>query len=358
MCRRDDLGDLADPVLVPQQVVDLLVEHLPGDLPGLGQDPRSVPGVGVVAEIGALVDEPLARRVDDDPERVAVLLETVTDREIAELGSVAIPCDRVAAGPVAGGRRSGLERHTDPVPGVVPGAAHLGQIPARAQVARPPLGVGLEATGREHDGVGLEVATMPLDGASHALHDTAIGRLTADELEPSRLVVHRDAQPLGLVEQVVHESGATADHLEDRAAPEREASLVAERLAAVAGREPHAMIPHPAQGRVAVRGEDVGQVGVAPVVGDPPEGRHEVLSRVRAEVRVGQLGFAQRADELEDVVGAVVGGTHQPRGERGVPSAPRLRRPLEQLDLRAGLAGGDGGAQSGVPGPDHQDACH
>ena len=54
---RCNLGDLADAVLVAQQVRDLLVEHLPGELPGLFEDDAPVLGVGVVAELGALVDE-------------------------------------------------------------------------------------------------------------------------------------------------------------------------------------------------------------------------------------------------------------------------------------------------------------
>ena len=57
-----DLGDLPDAVLVAQQVLHLLVEDLPGELAGLLQDHAAVLGIGVVAEVGALVDEALAGR--------------------------------------------------------------------------------------------------------------------------------------------------------------------------------------------------------------------------------------------------------------------------------------------------------
>ena len=58
------LGDLPDAVLVAQQVRHLAVEDLPGELAGCSRITRAVLGVGVVAEVGALVDEALAVGVD------------------------------------------------------------------------------------------------------------------------------------------------------------------------------------------------------------------------------------------------------------------------------------------------------
>src|SRR3546814_14525979 len=79
---RRHLGDPADAILVAQQVRDLLVEHLPGELVRLVQDHPSVLGIGVVAEVGALVDETAAVRVDHDAERVGVLLERSEARRV------------------------------------------------------------------------------------------------------------------------------------------------------------------------------------------------------------------------------------------------------------------------------------
>ncbi len=95
------LGDLADAVLVALHVLDLGVEHLPGELVGLLQHDAAVFRIGVVAEVGALVDEALAVGVDEDAERIGMLLELVADREVAELGRVHLPLHRVAARPVA-----------------------------------------------------------------------------------------------------------------------------------------------------------------------------------------------------------------------------------------------------------------
>ena len=83
-----DLGHLADAVLVPLQVDDLLVEDLPGELMRLVEDFAAVFGIGVIAKIGSFVAEPHAVRIDHDRERIAVLLEIVADREVAEFGAL------------------------------------------------------------------------------------------------------------------------------------------------------------------------------------------------------------------------------------------------------------------------------
>ena len=55
-----------------------------------------------------------------------MLLEAVADGQIAELGSVALPADRVAARPVAVGAGADVQRHFDACAGIEAGAADLG----------------------------------------------------------------------------------------------------------------------------------------------------------------------------------------------------------------------------------------
>src|SRR3546814_5552112 len=88
--------------------------------------------------------------VDHDAELVGVLLEAVADGEIAELGRVVVPLAGMAARPVSEGRGADIQRHADAVARVEASAAHLRQLPARPQVARPPLGIGLETAAGEH----------------------------------------------------------------------------------------------------------------------------------------------------------------------------------------------------------------
>ena len=98
-----------------------------------------------------------------------MLLEVVADLEVAELGRVAVPADRVRARPVAGRLGADVERHADAVAGVEAGAAHLGELPAGAQVARAHLGVGLEAAGRQHHAFAGDLDGLALVADAHAL---------------------------------------------------------------------------------------------------------------------------------------------------------------------------------------------
>ena len=59
-CCGRHLGNLPDPIFIAQQMHDLAVEYLPSELTWLLQDHAAIFGVGVVAEVGALVDEALA----------------------------------------------------------------------------------------------------------------------------------------------------------------------------------------------------------------------------------------------------------------------------------------------------------
>ena len=141
----------------------------------LVQDLAAVLGVGVVAEVGALVEEALAVGVEQDAERVGVLLEAVADGQVAELRRVALPLHRVAAGPLAGRHGADVQRHAQAVAGVEARAAHLGQVPAGAEVAGAPLGVGLEAAGGQHHRVGGQVAGDAVLLDAHAADAGVVG---------------------------------------------------------------------------------------------------------------------------------------------------------------------------------------
>ena len=163
-------------VFVALQVLHLLVEDLPGELARLLQHHAAVFGIGVVAEIGALVDEALAGGVDQDGERIGVLLELVADREVAEFRRVHLPLHRVAARPVAARARADVQRHADAVAGVEAGAAHLGEVPAGAEIARAPFGIGLEAAAGEHDRLAAQLAFDAVVPDAHAFDADAVDR--------------------------------------------------------------------------------------------------------------------------------------------------------------------------------------
>src|SRR6516165_170820 len=97
---------------------NLLVEDLPGEQAGLVQDLTAIFGVGVAVEVAALVQETLAPGVDDDPERIVVLLEAITDIEVAKGRGVQIPGDGMRTRPVPGNGRTQVERHLQTLPSV------------------------------------------------------------------------------------------------------------------------------------------------------------------------------------------------------------------------------------------------
>ena len=109
------LGDARDAVFLAQEMDDFLVEDLPGEHAGLVQDLAAVFGIGVAVEVEPLVEETLAARIDDDAERVVVLLEAVADIEVAKGRRVQVPGDGVRARPMPGDGGADIERHLQPL---------------------------------------------------------------------------------------------------------------------------------------------------------------------------------------------------------------------------------------------------
>src|SRR5207247_6884551 len=189
---RPHLGHARDAVLGAQQMKHLRIEDLPGELPGLLADRAAVLRVGEAVEVGALVDEAPAVGVDEDAEGIAVLLELVADGELTELGRVPVPAAGVAARPVAEGARADLEGHAQAVAGVEARAAYLSQLPARTEVARPPLGIGFEAAAGEHDRSSGEITKLSTVAYPHAVHAHTVPQ----ERECPRLVEDLDPAPV------------------------------------------------------------------------------------------------------------------------------------------------------------------
>ena len=217
------------------------VEDLPGEAVRLLQDRAAVAGVGVVAEIRAFVDEAPPGGVDHDAPRVAVLLEAVADREVAELRRIVIPGDGMAARPVAIGRRADLQRHADAVAGVEAAAAHFRQLPAGAEIAGAPFRIGLEAAGGEHH----RLRRNRLDPAILLEADAAHRVAVVDQVQHPRAVADADPRRPGNPGVAVDEAGPAAPGLQRQPAPEAEAAVDPERLPAVDRHEADALAAQP-----------------------------------------------------------------------------------------------------------------
>src|SRR3546814_8563079 len=95
----------------------------------------------------------------------------------------------MAARPVSEGRGADIQRHADAVARVEAAAAHLRQLPARPQVARPPLGIGFETAAGEHHSGCAKVVDAPAMLHPHAGDAVTVGQ----QGEGPRAIAHLDA---------------------------------------------------------------------------------------------------------------------------------------------------------------------
>jgi len=172
-----------------------------------------------------------------------VLLEAVADFEIAELRRVAVPADRVTAGPVAAGRGADLDRHRDAGAGVEARAAYLRQIPSGPEIARAPFRVRLESARGEHDRFCRDALRRAAAAQFESVHAFVVG----EKARRARSVPDFRALALRGPREVVDEARSSPPGFHGEAAPEAHAIPRLERLTAVHRREAHALLPHPAQ---------------------------------------------------------------------------------------------------------------
>ena len=101
-----------------------------------------------------------------------------------------------------------------------------------------------------------------------------------------------DADPLALagLRQIVDETGSAARHLGGAAAPELELAIDLEGLAAIGGIEFHPLTIHPHHGVEAVVDQRLDHVGMGAVLRHPRHVIEVFLTRVAAEIGIGELG--------------------------------------------------------------------
>ena len=158
---------------------------------------------------------------------------------------VQVPCHGVAAAPVSKGLGADLQRHPYAVAGIEPGATHLGQLPARAQVAGAHLGVSLESAAGQHHRPATHLPE-PV-GVAHRKPNN-VAAPVGDQPGGFGLVEHLCALPLHQLEQPVGQALAGAHGLHDQPAPEPHHAVLLERLPAVGQDPARPLLGHPAHG--------------------------------------------------------------------------------------------------------------
>ena len=119
-----------------------------------------------------------------------------------------------------------VERHADRVAGVEARAANLGELPARAQVTRAPLGVRLESPRCKHHGLAFDFESFTV--LPH--HHPADAVVVRHQRNRARVVPDLDALLLRDLRERIHQARAAAHHLEREPAPELELAADIERL--------------------------------------------------------------------------------------------------------------------------------
>src|SRR4029434_9810268 len=136
------------------------------------------------------------------------------------------------------------QRHLDAEAGVVAGAAYLGEVPARSEVARAHLRIGFETAARKDHRCRADLDLLALVLRAHAEHHAVV---VGDEADGGRLVEDLDAFALARLVLVLDQAGAPAQGRGAKPAPELVARAVVDlvRLAAVARLELDALLAQP-----------------------------------------------------------------------------------------------------------------
>ena len=234
-----------------------------------------------------------------------MLLEIVADIEVSEFRRVHVPADGMAARPVAVRLGADLQRHVDAGAGVEAGAAHLGEIPGRSEIARAHLSVALEAAAGQHDCLGADPDLAALVAGDDAAHDAVF----LDQRHRRRLVVDGNAGLHGGLVLKIDQARPAAPGFDREAAPELVLAVHLEGLAAIGGLEAHALGAHPLHGLEGAADQDVGQLGVAAIVGHPAHVVEILVGGVAAEIDVALFVLGEVV-ELNQIVDAVEDHAH------------------------------------------------
>src|SRR2546430_127052 len=192
------------------------------------------------------------------------------------------------------------------VAGVEALSAPLGETPAGPEIARAPLGVGLEAAAGEHDRFAAQLAFDAVVADAHAADPHAV----IEQAQRARAVANLDTALGGGIGEHLDEAGAAADRLDGQPAPELELALDLEGLAAVDRDEAHALAAHPAERVEAAGHQQLDQIGIGAVLRHSRHIVEKLLPRIGAEIGAGDFLLGQIGHERLDIVDSVVSDAH------------------------------------------------
>ena len=330
---------------------DLRIEDLPGEQARLLHHLMPILRIGVAVKIQTLVQEAFTARVHQHAERVVVLLEPVTDGEVAVRRRVHIPLHGVRTRPVAGDRGADVDRHAMADTGVVFRATHLREVPVRPEIARAHLGIRFEPAARHHHGAGAQVVLSKAVADPHALD----ARIAVQQRCGGGVVQHRYADALQPLVQRGDEMLAAAKDVACKAAPELEFPVHLECLPTERRLKPHALSAQPKTSIEAVADQHLGEIGVAAILGQPPHVVEILAFGVAAEVDAAEVEVGDVGCKAQQVIDLGIGEAERTAGERRVAAARLSWRRLDHGDGGTCLLRRQRRVPRRIAGADHQD---
>src|SRR5580698_506306 len=237
--------------------------------------------------------------------------------DIAIIVGVALPGHRVCAGPLPVRLRSDVERHADTVAGVVPGAAHLGHVPARAEIARAPLAAGLEAATGQHYRIRSDLLFDAVNDRANSFN--AI--LSANERHRARIVDYVYSSRCRSLVFRFDQAGATTVGIDHDAAKELESALVVVSLPSVVRQEFYALPHQPMNSIGTAFDQCLGEIRIYVVLRDAAKIVEIVFRGILTEIGARDVGVAQIRNDAFDVLRTVMHHPETAAGEFGIAAA-------------------------------------
>ena len=265
----------------------------------------------MAVEVQAFIDVALAFGVDEEPERVVVLLELVADREIAIGRSVDVPRHRMGTGPMAVGPCADRHRHVEPGAHIESRTAHPRHFPTGAKVLCPHFRIGLEAAAGEHHSAGPDRDRR----ASVFRDDAREPPIFTDETGGGRLIENRDAAPLHIGIERVEQLRPAAPDVQCETAPEFEFSVDLVGLPSQPRPQLHTLLGDPFGSVQTAAHENFQEIRVGPVLGQREKVVKKLVLRVGSKVDVLETLLRQRWQHSEKIVDAC---EREPEGAAGI----------------------------------------
>ena len=195
-------------------------------------------------KVQAFVDKPFSFSIDQHTKNIAVFLKLIANSDITKFGCISVPSRRVAPRPIPVGCCTYVKRHLEAIALVEARTSDFGQFPARAQIARPHLWIGLKTTTSQHNRLGHVFCWHTFFKYMDPFDLTVF----IDQRSRSCIELDQDARLFGRLIQKVDQACASPRHLNGQSAKEATPAIDHARLTTKIGNKLDAFASEPDHG--------------------------------------------------------------------------------------------------------------